>query len=474
MLDQPSDQTDAAVPDTTILSPAELESIRRPYRGARLLPRRAYHDAAILEWEREHILRRDWVIVGRVDEAAAPGTYFLTELDGEPLLVVRGRDTTLRAFYNVCRHRGTAVVEETCGTAVRFQCPYHAWIYDLEGKLIRAKHTDDLDDFSFEGYGLVPVRCETWQGFVFLNLDPDAAPLREQLGDLDEHLARFDFRDLRSARTITYDVAANWKFIAENYSECYHCPPLHPQLNKLTPYDVGGDYAPEGAWQGGWMELVAGAETMALDGGQGSRNGRPAMCGMTAQDERRIFYYVVWPLAFLSIHPDYLLVHRLLPVAPDRTTVICQLLFEPGTMAQPDFDASDAIAFWDLTNSQDWHVCEMQQRGTRSRSWISGRYSNQEASVHAFDLMVAERYAGLPFSATRTVRERYDVAPPKEAPIGQLDAGLRASTTIGAENGAHDAAGRDPHEHDHPTTGRGSHEHATARTAARARATTPH
>jgi hypothetical protein len=231
------------------------------------------------------------------------------------------------------------------------------------------------------------------------------------------------------------------------------------------------------------MELVAGAETMALDGGQGSKHGRPPMCGMTTEDERRIFYYVLWPTAFLSIHPDYLLVHRLIPVAPDRTTVICQLLFEPATMALPDFDPSDAIAFWDLTNSQDWHVCEMQQRGTKSRSWVSGRYSNQEASVHAFDLMVAERYAGLPFSAARTVRERYDVPPPKTAPMGQMDAG-GAFATNGASgsvpardahdpaHAAHDAAAHDPHEHDHPTTGRGSHEHAQARTTARSKATT--
>jgi hypothetical protein len=222
------------------------------------------------------------------------------------------------------------------------------------------------------------------------------------------------------------------------------------------------------------MELVAGAETMALDGGQGSRNGRPAMCGMTAQDERRIFYYVVWPLAFLSIHPDYLLVHRLIPVAPDRTTVVCQLLFERETMAAPGFDPSDAIAFWDLTNTQDWHVCELQQRGTRSRSWVAGRYSNQEASVHAFDQMVAERYAGLPFSAARTVRERYDVAPPREAPIGQLDAGAAHPQAAGNGSSAHqDETSRDRHEHDHATTGRGSHEHAQARTTARSKATTP-
>jgi Rieske 2Fe-2S family protein len=400
--------------DPGILTPDELAAVRRPYRGASLLPGRAYHDPAIFEWEREQFLRADWVIVGRESEAPDPGTFFQAELDDEPIVVVRGRDGQLRAFYNVCRHRGTAVVEEQCGKAVRFQCPYHAWIYDLDGSLIRAKHTEDLDDFTFDGYGLRPVRLETWQGFVLLNLDPDAAPLADQLGDLDEHLSRFSFAPLLPARRMEYDVASNWKFIAENYSECYHCPPLHPQLNKLTPYDLGGDYAPHGAWQGGWMELAKGVETMALDGGQGSRRGRPAMAGMTPEDERRIFYYVVWPTAFLSIHPDYLLVHRLVPAGPSATKVICELLFEPETMARPDFDPSDAIAFWDLTNSQDWHVCELQQRGTASRSWTAGRYSNQEASVHAFDQMVADRYAGEAFSSARTVRERYDVPPPRD------------------------------------------------------------
>ena len=146
------------MPDTTILTAAELASIRRPYRAARLLPRRVYHDAAIHEWERERFLRHDWVVVGREAEAPDGGTYFTAELDGEPLLVVRARDGRLRAFYNVCQHRGTAVVEEPCGKAVRFQCPYHAWIYDLEGNLVRAKHTDDLEEFSLAEYGLNGVR----------------------------------------------------------------------------------------------------------------------------------------------------------------------------------------------------------------------------------------------------------------------------------------------------------------------------
>jgi phenylpropionate dioxygenase-like ring-hydroxylating dioxygenase large terminal subunit len=399
--------------DVAILTEAELASVRREYRGASLLPARTYHDQAIFDWERVNILRRDWVMVAREEDVAEPGTYQLVELDGDPLIIVRGRDAVLRAFHNVCRHRGTAVAEEPCGKVVRLQCPYHAWIYDLDGRLIRAKHTEDLDDFSFERFSLAAVGLDMWQGFIFLNLDPDATPLAAQMGDLHDHFARFDFRSLRSAKRIEYDVNANWKFIAENYSECYHCPGVHPQLNKLTPYDVGGDYESAGAWQGGWMELVDGAETMALDGGHGSRDGRPPMAGITPRDERCVYYYVVWPTTFLSIHPDYLLVHRLVPQGPDRTLVICEWLFEAETIARPGFDPSDEIEFWHLTNGQDWHVCELQQRGTRSSSWVAGRYSNQEASVQAFDQMLADRYAGATSWTARTIREDYGQPVPK-------------------------------------------------------------
>ena len=405
-----------------ILTPAELASTRREYRAASLLPARTYHDPDILAWEREHIVRRDWVLVAREEDVPEPTSFKLVELDGEPIILVRGRDGVIRAFYNVCRHRGTAVEERACGKAVRFQCPYHSWIYVLDGQLVRAKHTEDLEDFSLGAYSLAPIHMATWQGFVFLNLtDGEVEPLEDQLGDLVEHFARFDFRTLRSAHQEVYDVAANWKFIAENYSECYHCPGVHPQLNRLTPYDLGGDYRPNGAWQGGWMELVGGAETMALDGGHGSRGGRPPMCGISSEDEARVYYYVLWPLAFLSIHPDYLLVHRLEPIAPDRTRIVCDWLFEADTIDRAAFDATEPVAFWDLTNRQDWHVCELQQRGTRSRSWVAGRYANNEPSVQAFDLMVAARYAGDPIVGRPTVRDRYDAPPPKP---GEVEAGV--------------------------------------------------
>ena len=385
------------------LTADELAAVRRPFRGARLLPARAYHDPAVWAFERDEWFYRDWVCVGREEEATEPGAFFTATVVDEPLVVVRGRDHVLRAFYNVCRHRGTAVAEGECGRLVRFQCPYHAWIYDLDGRLVRAKHMDDIEDFSLEGYGLVPVRCETWHGFVFVSLDDrvEVPALGEWLGDFVEHHAAFgrDFSTLRRAARLTYDVAANWKIVAENYSECYHCPSVHPLLNKLTPYDLGEDYEPRGPWKGGWMPLAAGCETMSMDG---LRHGRPLLAGTDNTAAGRIHYYILWPNLIVSVHPDYVLTHQAWPDGPERSRVVCDLYVDAEAVAA-GADVSGAVEFWDLTNRQDYHVVELQQIGTRSRSFAAGRYSNQEASVHAFDILVADRYAN---DGARTRREQ--------------------------------------------------------------------
>jgi len=384
------------------LTPAEIEAVRRPFKSARLMPPRVFHDPSILAFEQEQWFGRDWVCVGREEEAANRGEYFLADVAGENVMVVRGPDGDLRAFHNVCRHRGSTLLEESCGKLVRVQCPYHAWIYDLDGQLQRAKHTDDLVDFDPAENSLYPVRCETWQGFVFLNLDAAATPLLETLDDLPGHFARFDFASLRRAKRITYDVNANWKTIAENYSECYHCPGIHPQLNKLTPYDLGRNFLTDGPWEGGYMELVANAETMSVDG---HTHGRPPLPGVEGDDLERIYYYVVWPNLLVSLHPDYLMTHQVWPVDAERSRIHCDWFFHPDTIARPDFDPSDAIEFWDLTNRQDWHVCELQQQGTKSRAYTPGRYSNQEDSVHAFDLMCVDRYANDGRSSVREIKD---------------------------------------------------------------------
>jgi Rieske 2Fe-2S family protein len=372
------------------LSARDVAPTRLPVDRASMLPRRVFHDTDVFAFEQTAWFARDWLCVGRDEDAPVPGSYFVATVAGESLVVVRGDDDVLRAFHNVCRHRGSRIVTEDHGRLVRLQCPYHAWTYDLAGQLRRAQHTERLVDFDTHENGLIAARLTTWLGFVFVSLDPDAEPLDDQLATLASAIARFPIAKLRRARSMDYQVAANWKVIAENYSECYHCPGIHPQLNRLTPYDRGRNLESDGPWAGGWMELVEDAETMSIDG---HANGRPPLAGLAAEDERRVYYFVVWPNLLLSLHPDYVMTHQVWPMEPGRSQVRCEWLFDREVMARPDFDPSDAVDFWDTTNRQDWRVCELQQQGTSSSAYRPGRYSLMEDMVHAFDVMCADRYA---------------------------------------------------------------------------------
>ena len=372
----------------------EVAQVRRPLDRASLLPPRVFHDEQIFAWEQQHWFGQTWLCVGREEDLPDTGSYLLVEAAGESVILLRDRDGSLRAFHNVCRHRGSTLLDEPAvdaGRLVRIQCPYHAWVYDLDGSLRRAPHTERISDFLAEEQALQPVRLDRWQGFVFLNLGDDPTSLLDYLDDLPANVAAYPLADVRRARRIKYDVNANWKVIAENYSECYHCPGVHPQLNRLSPYDRGQNLESRGPWAGGWMELIESADTMSTDG---HNHGRPLLAGIGDQNARRVYYFVIWPNLLLSLHPDYVMTHQVWPVEPERSRVICDWYFEPSTIGRPDFDPSDAVDFWDLTNRQDWAVCERQQTGTRSRAYVAGRYSLMEDMVHAFDLMVADGYAG--------------------------------------------------------------------------------
>jgi Rieske 2Fe-2S family protein len=388
MVDGPARPT--AVSSRAPVNPNDIAPVRTQTLSATTLPARVYHDPDIFAWEREKWFAGGWNYVGREIDLPAKGSYFLTEVAGEAIIVVRGTDGEIRAFFNVCRHRGSRVVTEQEGQLVRFQCPYHAWIYDLDGKLHNPRHTDTLIAFDPADFGLNPARLAIWQGFIFLNVTADADPLEQTLGSLPEFFARFDLARLTRAERIEYDVQANWKILVENYSECYHCPGVHPQLNRITPYNLGEWLPSSGSWSGSWMPVVGEYETLSIDG---HTNGRAALPGMTEEDHKRVYYFIVWPNLLMSMHPDYLMVHRIVPIAPDRSYIVCDWFFDPDEMAKPDFDPSDAVEFWDLTNRQDWQVCELQQTGTRSRAFSTGRYSAIESGPHLFAARVADGYA---------------------------------------------------------------------------------
>lgn len=397
-------------PMSSPVTPDEVAGTRRQTAAACTLPGRVFHDPAVFDYERQAWFMQDWLCVGREEEAAAVGDYFVVQFGHESIVVVRGNDGELCAFRNICRHRGARIIEDAAGNIVRFQCPYHAWTYDLQGRLRQPRHTQTLEQFDCADFGLYQLRLGTSHGFVFISFAGDGEPLDHTLGTLPETFARYPLSDLRSAVRMEYDVAANWKALMENYSECYHCPGVHPLLNHMTPYNLGGYLTGEGCWAGSWMELVGEHETLSMDG---KAHGRSPLPGTRPEDLNRVYYAWIWPNLLFSLHPDYLMTHQVWPVDAERSQVVCQLYFHPQTMAEVDFDPRGAAEFWDLTNRQDWHVCELQQAGTRSAAYTPGRYSAIETMVHTFDALLADRYAndGVSTEVLRTSKEDWSIRP---------------------------------------------------------------
>jgi glycine betaine catabolism A len=373
----------------TPFSAEELAPTLRPLLEASLLPARAYLDDEVHAWEAERLFLGGWTCVGHASAIARRGEFLTVDLAGESLLFVGDDEGKPRGFFNVCRHRGARLVSDREGSVRRIQCPYHAWSYGFDGSLRNAPQTGEIHDFDPGCYGLRPVRTEALGGLLFCNVSGSAPPLEEHVGALAEHLDHYRLADLRRAARIDYDVAANWKAIVENYSECLHCPGVHPELNRLSHYMSGEDYEGDGAWCGGSMTLREGTTTMATNGGHAAR---PPIEGLQPDDLHKVLYFAIFPNALVSLHPDYVMLHTLLPRGPGRTEIACEWYFEPATMDREDFDPSDAVEFWDLVNRQDWHVCELTQQGVASRGYTPGRYTAAEGTVHDFDRMVASAY----------------------------------------------------------------------------------
>jgi len=352
---------------------------------ARTLPAEYYVDAEYFRREMELLFGRMWVCAGRTGQVDRPGQFFVRELLGESIIITRARDGRVNAFYNVCRHRGTKLCTELEGTfAGSIQCPYHAWTYDLDGRLAGAPHMEEVPHFRKDDYPLHRAHCDEWDGHIFINLSPEPQPLGAQLADLPGKFRPWRMEDLRLGHRVVYDVQANWKLLIQNYNECLHCPNLHPALNKLSHYLSGENEPLRATYMGGRMDLRPGVATLSMDG----TCPRAFLPDLPPEETRRVYYYAIFPNMLLSLHPDYMLVHTLWPIAPGRTVNICEWHFRPEELSRPGFDASDAIEFWDMTNRQDWHVCELSQAGIASRAYTPGPYSNREDLLYAFDRMI--------------------------------------------------------------------------------------
>jgi len=361
------------------------QSLRRPFSQARTLPGKLYSDEAIFRQEQARIFGSMWLCVGREEDIAEPGDYFTCTIGHERLLMVKDKRGQARAFFNVCRHRGARLVQQDSGCGLhRITCPYHAWTYANDGRLVSAP--DMADEFDREGFPLVAAQCESHAGFLFISLDKDAEPLGDYLSDLPD-LSRYRMGELRRGARVDYEVAANWKLICENYNECYHCALVHPQLHRISDARSGGTMQHGRCFAGGPMLLNEGFNSMTLSG----HSDRPVIPGLSAADHKTINYYTVFPNFLLSLHPDYVLTHTIWPLGPQRTRVVCEWFFTREAMQQADFDPADAVEFWDITNRQDWSLCERTQLGTLSRGYRPGPYHKGESVVHAFDDWYLER-----------------------------------------------------------------------------------
>lgn len=343
---------------------------------------RYYASPEIYDRETERIFLRQWIFAGRTHVLPNAGDYFVRDFENESVIVVRGDDGELRAFHNACRHRGTRICREAHGQfTAGIRCPYHAWTYGLSGELRGVPNMKDDPHFCRDDWPLKPVALAEWDGCVMLNLAPDPVPFAEAYAPFLGKFERWRLGDVVSAHQVVYELRANWKLVFQNYSECYHCPSLHPRLNELTPYRDSINDLEEGPLLGGPMRMSKAGGSMTMDG---ERCARP-LPGVAGEDLDLVYYYTVFPNLLLSLHPDYVLMHRIERLAVDRTRIVCEWLFHPEAMARDDFDPKPAIEFWNMTNLQDWEVSERSQDGVSSRFYTPGPYLPLESMIAAWD-----------------------------------------------------------------------------------------
>jgi choline monooxygenase len=350
------------------------------------LPGRYYFDPQIFAAEKENIFSRTWQVVGHADQLKNPGDYFTTELQGEPLLLTRNSCAELRGFYNVCRHRAGPPAEG-CGSRKVFRCGYHGWTYDLDGGLISAPDFEGQQAFDAADFRLAPVRIEIWLNLIFVNLDPQAAPLLDSLAELPRQAQRFNFAEMKLHERRTYDMKCNWKTYVDNYLEGYHLPSVHPGLNRELDYNA---YTVESyARYVRQFSPIRGAQV-----GDKIPRRYQGKCEDLTTD-----YFWAFPNWMLNCYPDNISLNIVLALEPERSLAIFEWYLpekELGSQA-----AKDSVSFSDQIQIEDVAICETVQRNLHSRSYVRGRYSvKQEKGVHAFHRMYADAMAQPYFSTT--------------------------------------------------------------------------
>jgi Rieske 2Fe-2S family protein len=330
-----------------------------------------YVDPEIFEREQRAIFARRWNLVGRSSEIPEPGCYITVSVAGDNAIVTRQQDGSVAAMLNVCRHRGARILLDDRGVCQKFiRCPYHAWSYGLDGSLRGAPNLRDWVGDSQSSLGLQTVRVREAYGCLWVNLDSDGMAFEDdvtrqivhRMGD-SERIDAWELDRLTTGRRIVYDVKANWKLIIENFQECYHCTSIHPELTDVIPEFRGG-VASQANGPGYGSSIGEQIEGFTFDG----RPGLEPLPNVPEADRRRYYGMTITPTAFINLIGDHAIVHHIIPLAPDRTTVICQWLFHPDALAA-GADIDPTVELFDRVNSQDFEACERCQLGASSPTY---------------------------------------------------------------------------------------------------------
>lgn len=345
-----------------------------PLEEAFTIPAPWYVEPRMEELERERVFGRNWIAVGHADQVTAPGQYFTLELAGEPLVVVRGEDGELRAFFNVCRHHAAAVMTAACGTAQHMRCPYHGWTYGLDGSLKGAPEFAGVSNFDRAANGLVPVRVGVWEQFVFVNLEPKAPGLMEWLDDLPARVTPLGIGGLKFFARKSYTLACNWKVYVDNYLDGgYHVPHLHKGLNSVLDYR---EYT------------IENSRRYSLQSSPMVASGEHAEVAATRTGDRA-YYFWLYPNFMINVYEGVMDTNLVLPLGVDKCLV--QFDFYFGDVSEAARARNDeSVAVSDRIQDEDVGICESVQRGLKSRAYGAGRLSvRREAGEHLFHRLLA-------------------------------------------------------------------------------------
>jgi phenylpropionate dioxygenase-like ring-hydroxylating dioxygenase large terminal subunit len=378
-------------------SPADMfdarhyEAVRRPLLQAETLPPWCYTSDKFYQREVERIWRKAWNFLGHVAQVSKPGDYLALEFAGVPLLIVRDKDDVVRAFANSCRHRGSALLDEGTGNCRSLICPYHSWTYNLDGTLAGAPEMQKTEDFDRSKNGLIPIRLETWGGFMFVCFDEEAPPLSTWLGGLPEKLACYRPEDMVLTRRRVYDMDCNWKLFVENAKESYHIATVHKAtINKYASVRAAGYWVEEPT--GEYVVTFAQHEnSMALLAGDA---GFPTIESLAGRREANGTYApLLYPSTYLAYTIDCAWYLELHPLAPNRTRLVHGALFPRSRTERSDFEqlAANYYKRWDITIEEDIVASDRQQKGVNSPYSQPGRFSYREPLVHTIDNWVLDR-----------------------------------------------------------------------------------